>query len=83
MPLSEALTPHLNLWLERDGQVVLSVCARAVVGGDRPDRLDQRGRRAHAGAIPAGLGPPRPNGGEVWASDWWTATRQEQAAAPT
>ena len=25
MPLSEALTPHLNLWLERDGQVVLSV----------------------------------------------------------
>jgi molybdate transport system regulatory protein len=25
MPLSEALTPHLNLWLEQDGQVVLSV----------------------------------------------------------
>jgi len=25
MSLSEALTPHLNLWLERDGQVVLSV----------------------------------------------------------
>jgi len=25
MPLSEALTPHLNLWLERDGHVVLSV----------------------------------------------------------
>ena len=25
MLLSEALTPHLNLWLERDGQVVLSV----------------------------------------------------------
>ena len=25
MPLSEALTPHLNLWLEQDDQVVLSV----------------------------------------------------------
>jgi molybdate transport system regulatory protein len=25
MPFSEALTPHLNLWLEREGQVVLSV----------------------------------------------------------
>lgn len=25
MPLSVALSPHLNLWLERDGQVVLSV----------------------------------------------------------
>ena len=25
MPSSETLTPHLNLWLERDGQVVLSV----------------------------------------------------------
>ena len=25
MSLNEALTPHLNLWLERDGQVVLSV----------------------------------------------------------
>ena len=25
MNLPEALTPHLNLWLEQDGQVVLSV----------------------------------------------------------
>ena len=25
MSLNEALTPHLNLWLEQDGQVVLSV----------------------------------------------------------
>lgn len=25
MSLNEALIPHLNLWLERDGQVVLSV----------------------------------------------------------
>ena len=25
MSLSEALIPHLNLWLEQDGQVVLSV----------------------------------------------------------
>ena len=25
MPFSEALNPHLNLWLEREGQVVLSV----------------------------------------------------------
>ena len=24
MSLSEALTPHINLWIERDGQVVLS-----------------------------------------------------------
>ena len=47
MSLSEALTPHLNLRLERDGRVVLSVWRMQLLAAIEQDGLDPCSRCAH------------------------------------
>ena len=84
MSLSEALTPHLNLWLERDGQVVLSVWRVQLLAA-----IDQTGSISAAAErmqVQYRLAWDRldRDGARAWASGWWTATRAGlAAAAPT
>ncbi len=80
MPFSETFTPHFNLWLERDGQVVLSVwrvqlfAAIAQTGSisTAAERMQVQYRLAWDRLDRMGA---------AWAFGWWTATPAGPAAA--